>query len=191
MVTIDRFEEILETLAEELPAAFTSSSTAASSSIRPSAAPGGPARRPVYHGQYRTDPAMGQYIVMFYGSFRRVLRGADESEWVDEMRDVLRHEFRHHIEGMAGVRDLEIWTKSRSRPTAQRTMTNGNDKTGRADRSASLLKKLPKAGAFLLPIRQMQPACFSPSASAAHRINGLSGGAAGSLFVTVPCANGS
>ena len=25
------------------------------------------------------------------------------------MRKVLRHEFRHHIEGRAGVRDLEVW----------------------------------------------------------------------------------
>ena len=110
MVTIDRFEEILETLADELPAAFYEQLNGGIL-----VDPGHPLHPADRHGdlyimgEYRTDPAMGQYIVMFYGSFRRVLRGADESEWVDEMRDVLRHEFRHHIEGMAGVRDLEIW----------------------------------------------------------------------------------
>ena len=30
------------------------------------------------------------------------------------MRKVLWHEFRHHVEGRAGVRDLEVWTRSRS-----------------------------------------------------------------------------
>lgn len=110
MVSIDRFEEILEKLAEELPAEFYEQLNGGIV-----VDPGHPlhpadAHRDLYiMGEYRVDPGMGQYIVMFYGSFRRVLGGADESEWINEMRDVLRHEFRHHIEGRAGVRDLEIW----------------------------------------------------------------------------------
>ena len=60
-------------------------------------------------GQYRIDPAMGKYIVMYYGSFKRAYRHLDEDELTEEMRKVLRHEFRHHVEGRAGVRDLEVW----------------------------------------------------------------------------------
>ena len=48
-------------------------------------------------------------IVLYYGSFRRVFRHLDEDELRTEMRRVLRHEFRHHVEGRAGVRDLEEW----------------------------------------------------------------------------------
>ena len=33
----------------------------------------------------------------------------NEDELTEEMRKVLRHEFRHHVEGRAGVRDLEVW----------------------------------------------------------------------------------
>ena len=60
-------------------------------------------------GEYRTNHAMGNYIVLYYGSFRRVFYDADEAEITEEMRKVLRHEFRHHVEGRAGVRDLEDW----------------------------------------------------------------------------------
>ena len=44
-------------------------------------------------GQYRIDPAMGKYIVMYYGLFMGV--PFDEDELTEEMRKVLRHEFRH------------------------------------------------------------------------------------------------
>ena len=60
-------------------------------------------------GEYRNDPSTGRCIVLYYGSFRRVFRHLDEDELRTEMRRVLRHEFRHHVEGRAGVRDLEEW----------------------------------------------------------------------------------
>ena len=50
-------------------------------------------------GEYRNDPSTG----------RCVFRHLDEDELRTEMRRVLRHEFRHHVEGRAGVRDLEEW----------------------------------------------------------------------------------
>ncbi len=110
MISIDRFQEILEDLAEELPVEFYDELNGGIL-----VDPGHPLHPADEHGdlyimgEYRVDPAMGKYIVMFYGSFRRVMGDADEAEWIEEMRDVLRHEFRHHIEGRAGVRDLEIW----------------------------------------------------------------------------------
>lgn len=111
MISINRFQEILEDLAEELPAEFYEQLNGGI--LVDAGHPLHPAdeRGDLYiMGEYRIDPAMGKYIVMYYGSFRRVLvRSADESEWTEEMRKVLRHEFRHHIEGRAGVRDLEVW----------------------------------------------------------------------------------
>ena len=31
----------------------------------------------------------------------------DEAFWQKKIREVLRHEFRHHMEGRSGIRDLE------------------------------------------------------------------------------------
>lgn len=116
MISIDRFEEILSDLAEEIPQSFYEELN------------GGIVVEPGYllhpedrngtlyvMGQYRIDPAMGKYIIMYYGSFKRAYRHLNEDELTEEMRKVLRHEFRHHVEGRAGV--CVIWrygTRSRS-----------------------------------------------------------------------------
>jgi len=96
MISIDRFEEILSDLAEEIPQSLYEELN------------GGIVVEPGYllhpedrngtlyvMGQYRIDPAMGKYIVMYYGSFKRAYRHMDEDELTEEMRKVLRHEFRH------------------------------------------------------------------------------------------------
>lgn len=110
MISIDRFTEILDELAEELPPAFFEELNGGIV-----VDPGRPLHPEARHGdlhvmgEYRSDPAMGHYIVLYYGSFRRVHGGLDEAALREEMRSVLRHEFRHHVEGRAGVRDLEVW----------------------------------------------------------------------------------
>lgn len=110
MVSIDRFEEVLGTLAEELPEAFYEDLNGGilvdpGCPQHPESVDGS-----LYiMGEYRTDPALGKYIVLFYGSFRRVYGDLEEQALTAEMRRVLRHEFRHHVEGRAGVRDLEVW----------------------------------------------------------------------------------
>ena len=126
MMSIDRFEEILEQLAEELPEEFYEQLN------------GGIIVDPDYPlhpadenddlyimGEYRTDPALGKYIVIFYGSFCQVMDTQDEQKWIQEMRDVLRHEFRHHMEGRAGLRDLEIWDEAQI--AAYRAHLRGKD----------------------------------------------------------------
>lgn len=110
MISIDRFTEILDELAEELPPVFFEELNGGIV-----VDPGRPLHPEARHsdlyvmGEYRSDPAMGHYIVLYYGSFRRVHGGLDEAALREEMRCVLRHEFRHHVEGRAGVRDLEVW----------------------------------------------------------------------------------
>ena len=43
-------------------------------------------------------------IVIYKGSFDRVYRYADRDEARNILRGVLRHEFRHHLEFLAGIR---------------------------------------------------------------------------------------
>jgi predicted Zn-dependent protease with MMP-like domain len=58
-------------------------------------------------GEYRRDQ-MGRYIVLYYGSIMSV-HGASPPEVMREhLRKLLVHELTHHIESLAGERDLEI-----------------------------------------------------------------------------------
>ena len=86
VISIDRFEEILGELAEELPAEFYTGLNGGI--LIEDRHPLHPADRngDLYiMGEYRNDPSTGRCIVLYYGSFR------------------------HHVEGRAGVRDLEEW----------------------------------------------------------------------------------
>lgn len=59
-------------------------------------------------GEYHHSHAMGNQIVIYYGSFMRLYGKAAGQTFERELRAVLRHEFRHHMENRAGERGLEI-----------------------------------------------------------------------------------
>ena len=54
-------------------------------------------------GTYTTDPVMGKQIVLYYGSFMASMKGAGENDIRAQIRETLRHEFRHHLETRAGL----------------------------------------------------------------------------------------
>ena len=54
-------------------------------------------------GTYTTDSIMGKQIVLYYGSFMACMRNADEEAVRAQIRETLRHEFRHHLETRAGL----------------------------------------------------------------------------------------
>lgn len=59
-------------------------------------------------GEYQRD-LIGKRVVLYYGSFAALYRHASKERWIRELRSVLRHEFMHHVEGLAGERELEVW----------------------------------------------------------------------------------
>lgn len=60
-------------------------------------------------GMYHYDPyGLGRYIAIYYGSFLQVARGQAIVQQHEILRDLLHHELTHHIESLAGVRDLEV-----------------------------------------------------------------------------------
>ena len=60
-------------------------------------------------GMYHYDPyGMGRYISLYYGSFVQVYSRSPLAAQKKALKDVLYHELTHHIESMAGVRDLEV-----------------------------------------------------------------------------------
>lgn len=59
-------------------------------------------------GEYHNESALGRFIVIYYGSFMRVYGDLLPEELKKKLLGTIKHEFRHHLEGLAGERDLEI-----------------------------------------------------------------------------------
>ena len=59
-------------------------------------------------GEYHMDRFLGRFIVLYYGSFELCFGYSREEELRERIRKVLLHEFRHHLESLAGEYDLEI-----------------------------------------------------------------------------------
>lgn len=107
MTDIQSFQYILEELACELPEEFFDGLNLGIS-ISPEAKlhPRSKGDGLYIMGEYFRN-SMGRGIVIYYGSFCRV-HGNDSPEQLrDEMRKTLRHEFRHHLEGLAFEDGLE------------------------------------------------------------------------------------
>lgn len=59
-------------------------------------------------GEYHRSRAMGRYIAIYYGSFKRASGHLSKQQLEKKLESTLKHEFTHHIESLAGDRDLEI-----------------------------------------------------------------------------------
>ncbi len=108
-VSLDTFSDMLDELASELPVCFYEKLNGGVV-VSEAANPHPKARNNDLYvlGEYYNDYQMGRYIVMYYGSFMRLFPHAAPEKLKTEMRKTLRHEFRHHMESLAGERDLEI-----------------------------------------------------------------------------------
>lgn len=108
MISIEEFSRILDDLAQELPDEFYDElnlgiSISEEAKLHPQAR-----GSDLYiMGEY-FHSQMGRGIVMYYGSFARIHGRLSEEALIRELRGTLRHEFRHHMEGRAGERGLEV-----------------------------------------------------------------------------------
>jgi len=107
MISIDRFAEILDEIANALPESFYDRLNGGiqideAEKIHPQSGNG----QLRILGQYNAVRAMGRAIVIYYGSFAALYANRDEAFWRTEMEKVLRHEFLHHLESLAGESSL-------------------------------------------------------------------------------------
>lgn len=109
MINIDEFTEIMDHIAEELPAEFYKDLNGGIL-ILPDVRVSPHARADDLYilGTYNRSTSMGRFIEIYYGSFEKMFAHASKEMLVDKMREVLYHEFTHHIESLAGERGLEI-----------------------------------------------------------------------------------
>jgi len=125
MFTIDETEVILNEIAEEMPQEFYNELSGGivlreEMKLHPKSKD-----NDLYIlGEYHSDSQLGNFIAVYYGSVIRSFGNYSLKNYKNEIRKVLKHEFLHHLETMAGevglaVEDsielekyLESWGKS-------------------------------------------------------------------------------
>ena len=103
MIDIDRFFEILTEECDQLPDEFFKDlhqGVVLSEDVKYS--PYARSEDLIIMGEYRRA-GYGNQIVIYYGSFAKVMHGASEEQVRMRIREVVRHEFRHHMEHLSGI----------------------------------------------------------------------------------------
>lgn len=59
-------------------------------------------------GEYCRNRYLGRYVVIYYGSFMRLYSLLPDDKLRKRLRKTILHEFRHHLESLAGEKDLEV-----------------------------------------------------------------------------------
>jgi predicted Zn-dependent protease with MMP-like domain len=107
MMTIDEMQDVRDELAEELPEVFFKELNGGIVLLPEAKESEYSQKSDLYTlGEYHHGGAMGNYIKIYYGSFERLFSYLTEEQMKAQLRKTLRHEFRHHIETLAGEDDL-------------------------------------------------------------------------------------
>ncbi|MDD3337442.1 MAG: metallopeptidase family protein [Lachnospiraceae bacterium] len=109
MVTFEEFEDMLIELAEAVPEKYYVELNGGvmareDARLHPQSRDNDLFIMGEYHRQY----GLGRYVVLYYGSFMAVYGGAGQKFLQKKMRETLLHELTHHLESLAGEKDLEI-----------------------------------------------------------------------------------
>ena len=103
---LNRMGDILDMLAEELPPEFYKDLNAGIV-LTPEIKKSPYGDDLTIMGEY-VRSNLGRGIVIYGGSMNSVYGWMTEEQMTEQLREVLRHEFTHHIESLAGERGLEI-----------------------------------------------------------------------------------
>ena len=108
MFTIDEINEMLDEVAFELPEGIFGELNGGVSLLPEAKLSNSDPDGGLYTlGEYRRDQ-MGRYIVIYYGSICAVYGHCTRGQMLENLRKLLAHELTHHLEALAGERDLEI-----------------------------------------------------------------------------------
>lgn len=109
MTERDTYLEFLDRIADELPREFFDELNGGII-LRPEARqhPDSQNQDLWILGEYHKNGVLGRFINIYYGSFEKVYGHLNQSELKERLRHTVLHEFRHHLESLAGERDLEV-----------------------------------------------------------------------------------
>ena len=114
MITYDETMEILSDIADEIPEEFYRELNGGIILLPDSKTH--PDSRPddklyvlgEYHNDRKGYGGLGRYIVIYHGSFVKMYPGIRRKYQTEKLREVLIHEFTHHMESLSGERALQI-----------------------------------------------------------------------------------
>lgn len=107
MISLDAMEMLLESIVEEFPKEIFKELNGGII-LLPNLKRNTIGNNLFIMGQYHKGGPQGRYISIFYGSFKRVYGHLNKEELKIKLTEVLKHEFTHHLESLAGERGLEI-----------------------------------------------------------------------------------
>ena len=103
MIDRERFETIVSELLDELPEAFFLELSGGVLVSDEAPQPAYAKSDDIYvFGEYRVSK-LGRQVVVYKGSYDRLYPNADEGFLRRDLRRVIRHEFRHHMEFLSGI----------------------------------------------------------------------------------------
>jgi predicted Zn-dependent protease with MMP-like domain len=106
MISLDEMEELLESIVEEFPREIFKELNGGII-LLPDLKRNKIGNNLFIMGQYHKGGPQGRYISIFYGSFKRVYSHLSKDDLKKKLTEVLKHEFTHHLESLAGERGLE------------------------------------------------------------------------------------
>lgn len=129
-MTRDRFEELFQKALKRIPGRYKRGVTAFFTDPRALRQKG---TMGLYIlGHYHSDwMGTGPAVTLYYGSFRRVLRGRSEKVYRVEIAKTLAHELLHHWERRSGIDDLGEDDRLRLARWKRRLGMPTGDPTGR------------------------------------------------------------
>ncbi len=107
MIPIEEMEEMLDEIANGFPPEIYKELNGGII-LLPEEKPSPKANGLYILGEYYRGGNMGRYIVIYYGSFLRLYGYMDKEQLRSRLTSTLKHEFVHHVESLAGEKDLEI-----------------------------------------------------------------------------------
>ena len=108
MISIEEMQGMLDELAEEFPQEFYKDLNGGIVLLSESKQHEKSVGNDLYIlGEYYNDRGLGRYIAVYYGSFSFIYGNLSKDNIIKRLRKILRHEFTHHLESLAGERGLE------------------------------------------------------------------------------------
>jgi len=108
MVTIDAVEGMLGQIMEEIPQMYFQRLNGGVNLLEECKEHPQSKGNLYIMGEYCVRRDLGRYINIYYGSFMRAYAYAPEELLRRKLRDSLLHELTHHLESLAGERDLVV-----------------------------------------------------------------------------------
>lgn len=107
MISLDEMEELLESIVEKFPQEIFKELNGGII-LLPELKRNKIGNGLFIMGEYHKGGSQGRFITIYYGSFEKVYGHLDKLSLKNKLTEVLKHEFTHHLESLAGERGLEI-----------------------------------------------------------------------------------